>query len=101
MRQEELFRALQRPPVSGGLWTSKKVQRHIQEYFRIELTEVCGWDYLKRLGFIFQTLWLTHVEATFLEEQGAPHGWGASSRERLSIHVVSTHPGRGGCPALG
>lgn len=69
-QQEALFQVLQRPPETGGLWTSKKVKIHIQEHFGIEVTEVCAWGYLKRLGFTVQVPRPTHTEAASPEEQG-------------------------------
>ncbi|WP_084051422.1 helix-turn-helix domain-containing protein [Deinococcus hopiensis] len=70
-QQEALFQALQGPPLSGGLWTSKKVKMHIQEHFGIEVTEVCAWGYLKRLGFPIQVPRPTPTEAASPKEQEA------------------------------
>lgn len=35
-------------------WTCGKVREFIGDEFNIELTDVCAWGYLKRLGFSFQ-----------------------------------------------
>lgn len=35
-------------------WTCAKVREFIQNEFKIEVTDVCAWGYLKRLGFSFQ-----------------------------------------------
>ncbi|GAA5512440.1 hypothetical protein Dcar01_01154 [Deinococcus carri] len=68
-QQEALVQALQSPPESGGLWTSKKVQHYIQEHFDIEVTEPCAWGYFSRLGFTLQVPRPTHVQAASPEEQ--------------------------------
>ncbi|WP_084051085.1 helix-turn-helix domain-containing protein [Deinococcus hopiensis] len=64
-------RHFQREAETGGLWTSKKVKIHIQEHFGIEVTEVCAWGHLKRLGFPVQVPRPTHTEAASPKEQGA------------------------------
>ena len=68
-RQEVLYRALQSPPDTGGLWTSQKVQAYIREHFGLEVTEPCAWGYLRRLGFTVQVPRPTHVQAASPEEQ--------------------------------
>lgn len=70
-QQETLFGALQRPPETGGLWTSKKVQLYIQKHFGLEVTRPCAWGYLRRLGFTVQVPRPTHVQAASPEEQGS------------------------------
>ncbi|WP_084046386.1 helix-turn-helix domain-containing protein [Deinococcus hopiensis] len=70
-QQEALFQALQKPPERGGLWTSKKVKIHIQEHFGIEVTEMCAWGHLKRLGFTVQVPRHTRTEVASSREQGA------------------------------
>ena len=68
-QQEMLFIALQKPPVSGGLWTSQKVQTYVHEQFKVEMTSVCAWGYLRKLGFTMQVPRPTHVQAATPEEQ--------------------------------
>lgn len=69
-QQEVLFQVLQKPHSAGGLWTSRKVKMYIQEHFGIEVTEVCAWGYLRRLGFTVQVPRPTHIQAASSEEQG-------------------------------
>ncbi|WP_420596145.1 helix-turn-helix domain-containing protein [Deinococcus sp.] len=68
-RQQQLFQALQEPPETGGSWTSKKVQQYIKKHFDLEVTEVCGWGYLRRLGFTVQVPRPTHIQAASPEKQ--------------------------------
>lgn len=51
-QQETLREVIKNNP--DNQWTSEKVRIYILEEFKIEMTEVCAWGYLKRLGFSFQ-----------------------------------------------
>ncbi len=68
-QQEALFGALQKPPETGGFWTSQKVQAYVHEQFNVEMTSVCAWGYLRKLGFTVQVPRPTHVQAATPEEQ--------------------------------
>jgi transposase len=68
-QQEVLFSALQKPPETGGFWTSQKVQAYVHEQFKVEMTSVCAWGYLRKLGFTVQVPRPTHVQAATPEEQ--------------------------------
>jgi transposase len=68
-QQEQLFQVLQRPPEAGGLWTSQKVQAYVNEQWTVEMTSVCAWGYLRKLGFTVQVPRPTHVQAATSEEQ--------------------------------
>lgn len=50
-------------------WTSEKVRIFILENFAIEMSEVCAWGYLKRLGFSFQQPRPGHVNAATEEKR--------------------------------
>jgi transposase len=70
-QREELRRALKQPPPDGGLWSSRKVARWIEERAgRRGVQAQRGWEYLKRLGHIPQVPRPSHAE-TDLEEQEA------------------------------
>ncbi len=68
-QQEQLFGVLQSPPATGGLWTSQNVQTYVYEQFKVEMTSVCAWGYLRKLGFTVQVPRPTHVQAATPEEQ--------------------------------
>lgn len=68
-QQDKLAQAIQSPPETGGLWTSRKVQAYIQEQFGLEVTEPCAWGYFSRLGFTVQVPRPTHVQAASPREQ--------------------------------
>lgn len=69
-QQETLFLAIRDTLPDSGLWTSPKVRRYIQETFSIEVTDVCAWGYLRRLGFSVQMPRPKNAKAASPEEQG-------------------------------
>ena len=69
-QQETLFLAIRDTLPDSGLWTSQKVRRYIQETFSIEVTDVCAWGYLRRLGFSVQMPRPKNAKAASPEEQG-------------------------------
>ena len=69
-QQETLFLAIRDTLPDSGLWTSHKVQQYIQETFNIEVTDVCAWGYLRRLGFSVQMPRPKNAKAATPEEQG-------------------------------
>ena len=70
-QQETTFLALRDTLPESGLWTSAKVRSYIQEAFSIEVTDVCAWGYLRRLGFSVQMPRPKNAKAATPEEQGA------------------------------
>ena len=70
-QQEVLFLAIRDTVPDSGLWTSRKVQKYIHETFDIEVTDVCAWGYLRRLGFSVQMPRPKNVKAASPEAQGA------------------------------
>ena len=73
-QREELRRALEQPPPDGGLWSSRKVARLIEERagrrgVRAQRAQR-GWEYLKRLGHTPQVPRPSQAEAD-VEEQEA------------------------------
>lgn len=70
-QQQQLSKALLATPPMGGVWTSGKVQRHISERFGVEITDVCAWGYLRRLGFSVQMPRPRHHLAASPEAQDA------------------------------
>ena len=69
-QQEALFLAVRDTPAESGLWTSPKVRRYIAENFNIEVTDVCAWGYLRRLGFSVQMPRPKNTKAASPEERG-------------------------------
>lgn len=69
-QQEILFLAIRDTPASSGLWTSRKVQCFIREHFEIQITDVCAWGYLRRLGFSVQMPRPKNIRAASSEERG-------------------------------
>jgi transposase len=68
-QREELRRALEQPPSDGGLWSSRKVARWIEERTgRRGVRAQRGWEYLKRLGHTPQVPRPSHAD---VEEQEA------------------------------
>ena len=70
-QQETLFLAIRDTLPESGLWTSRKVQEYIRKQFSIEITDVCAWGYLRRLGFSLQMPRPKNAKAASTEEQGA------------------------------
>lgn len=70
-QQQHLAAVLLDTPPSGGVWTSGTVQRYIYEHFAVEITEVCAWGYLKRLGFSVQMPRPRHHQAATPDVQDA------------------------------
>ena len=49
---QELIAALRQRPADGGIWTVSKVARWIeQETQREKVSNLRGWDYLKKSGY--------------------------------------------------
>nr|WP_308425853.1 winged helix-turn-helix domain-containing protein [Deinococcus ruber] len=73
-----LFLAIRDTLPDSGVWTSHKVQQYIQETFNIEVTDVCAWGYLRRLGFSVQMPRPKNAQAATPEEQGIfiKNSWG-------------------------
>ena len=69
-QQAALLNVLQSPPAAGGLWTSQKVQAYVNEQWSVQMTSVCAWGYLRKLGFTVQVPRPTHVQAATPEQQG-------------------------------
>lgn len=69
-QQETLFLAVRDTQPDSGIWTSRKVQEYIRKQFDIEITDVCAWGYLRRLGFSVQMPRPKNVKAASAEEQG-------------------------------
>jgi transposase len=68
-QQELLFKALQEPPETGGSWTSGVVQQYMRQHFDVEVTDVCAWGYLRKLGFTVQMPRPTHIQAATSAER--------------------------------
>ena len=62
-RRGALYRALQRRPPDGGLWTGPKVARYVRDRWGVEVGPVTGWRWLRDLGFTLQVPRPAHPKA--------------------------------------
>lgn len=49
-QQQHLAQALTAPRADGLPWTSQRAKEYIQEQYGIQMTHVCAWSYMNRLG---------------------------------------------------
>lgn len=68
-KRQKLFSELQQDPPDGGLWTGPKVALRVSEYAGIHVSDVTGWQYLRRLGFTLQVPRPRHSETATEEER--------------------------------
>jgi transposase len=70
-QQAELFEALQRPPIDGGLWTGPKVTAYVHGRWGVVVCKQTGWQWLRNLGFSLQVPRPKNPGAATDEEQRA------------------------------
>ena len=59
-QREAMYRALQKRPPDGGLWTGPKVARYVKDRWGIGVGPVTAWRWLRDLGFTLQVPRPTH-----------------------------------------
>jgi transposase len=50
-RRAALYRALQKRPPDGGVWTGPKVARYVRDRWAVRAAPQTGWRWLRGLGF--------------------------------------------------
>jgi transposase len=75
LQQQELKEALRGPPPDGGMWSSSKVARWIENKSgRRGLRPQRGWEYLRKLGNSPQVPRPSHADANPEEQQAFKRG---------------------------
>ena len=62
-RRDALYKALQKRPPDGGLWTGPKVARYVQARWDVAVCPETGWRWLVALGFSLQVPRPAHPRA--------------------------------------
>jgi transposase len=62
-QRDALYRALQKRPPDGGLWTGPKVARYVRTRWQITVCSETGWRWLVALGFSLQVPRPSHPKA--------------------------------------
>ena len=76
-QQIDLWAALQRPPLDGGLWTGPKVARYVRDRWGVAVCKQTGWGWMRGLGFTLQVPRPCHPRAaTAAERQAWKRGHG-------------------------
>jgi transposase len=68
-QEEALVKTLEKDAPGLGLWTGPKVATWISQKTKQKVSDVTGWQYLRRLGYSLQVPRPQHRKAATPEEQ--------------------------------
>ena len=69
VQRTQLFDAIRKQPDDGGLWTAPKVSSWVEAQIGKHVSNVTGWQYLRRLGFTLQVPRPKHSETATAAER--------------------------------